>query len=167
MLLLNLVFLILVCCFVFFLFDFLVFNFFVCFSGVILKDLTFLHDGNPDVLGENPELINFGKLRQLEEIIEQIQHYQRTPYNFERVPAIQKVIMTTEVWDDIQAYNESLICEDREGKTPAMRGEIVAEHNDTIVNMDLNLTPEQLELAEKTRNKWFVCLPYYCVNFSF
>merc|ERR1712137_906674 len=90
-----------------------------------------------------------------EQIIERIQHYQREPYNFERVPEIQNMLIHSEVWDDQKAYAESLICEDREGRTAAMRGEVVEYHNDTIINLDSNLTEEQKSTAEKKRNEWF------------
>ena len=122
--------------------------------GVIMKDLTFSSDGNADFIDENEELINFQKLRTFEQIIERIQHYQREPYNFERVPEIQNMLIHSEVWDDQKAYAESLICEDREGRTAAMRGEVVEYHNDTIINLDSNLTEEQKSTAEKKRNEW-------------
>ena len=119
-----------------------------------MKDLTFSSDGNADFIDENEELINFQKLRTFEQIIERIQHYQREPYNFERVPEIQNMLIHSEVWDDQKAYAESLICEDREGRTAAMRGEVVEYHNDTIINLDSNLTEEQKSTAEKKRNEW-------------
>lgn len=84
----------------------------------------------------------------------QIETWQKLPYNFEAVPQIQSVIKSTEILDEKQAYNESLICEDRQGRTPAMRGEIVASPNNTVINLDLNLTKEQLELAEKCHHEW-------------
>lgn len=121
----------------------------------LLKDLTFLNDGNLDILGDNPELINFGKLRKLEEIMEQIQTFQKYKYNFEKSQLIQNIVLTSDHWDDSKNYAESLICEDREGKTAAMRGEVVTEHNDIVINLDVNLTPEQLEAAEKTHHQWY------------
>ena len=121
-----------------------------------MKDLTFLNDGNADTIDSNPELINFQKLRQLEGILEQIRQHQVTPYSFERVQEVQNAILSAEVWDEVKAYNESLICEDRQGRTPAMRGEIVECYNDTVINLDLNLTPEQRLLAEKSHMEWSV-----------
>ena len=115
-----------------------------------------MNDGNPDYLADNPELINFGKLRKLEQLIEQIQMWKLIPYQFEKVSSIQAAIMSTEVIDENKAYAESLICEDRDGKTAAMRGEVVASPNNTVINLDLNLTREQLELAEKVHHQWYV-----------
>ena len=125
-------------------------------TASLLKDLTFLNDGNLDILCDNPELINFGKLRKLEEIMEQIQTFQKYKYNFEKSQLIQNIVLTSDHWDDSKNYAESLICEDREGKTAAMRGEVVTEHNDIVINLDVNLTPEQLEAAEKTHHQWSV-----------
>src|SRR3990167_8656689 len=128
----------------------------IIMTASLLKDLTFLNDGNLDILCDNPELINFGKLRKLEEIMEQIQTFQKYKYNFEKSQLIQNIVLTSDHWDDSKNYAESLICEDREGKTAAMRGEVVTEHNDIVINLDVNLTPEQLEAAEKTHHQWSV-----------
>jgi hypothetical protein len=55
--------------------------------GVYLQDLTFIEDGNEDMLEEN--LINFTKRRMIYKSILSIRQFQQSPYNFYSVDAIQ------------------------------------------------------------------------------
>lgn len=97
-------------------------------AGMYLTDLTFIEDGTPDELTGG--LINFVKRRKVAQVlcplpdlsvtaaltlwvrhpqvIREIQQYQQCPYNFETVPVIQKLIDTTRVLPDEEAYRRSL-----------------------------------------------------------
>jgi len=50
------------------------------YLGVYLTDLTFLEDGNPDIIDG---LINFKKREMIFNVISEIQQYQQTPYRFD------------------------------------------------------------------------------------
>jgi son of sevenless len=58
-------------------------------EGVWLSDLTFIEDGNPDMLRNNERLINFSKRAKTAEVIKDLRLYQGTPYPFHRVPELQ------------------------------------------------------------------------------
>lgn len=62
------------------------------FFGVYLSDLTFVEDGNPDCLQDNPNLINFAKRLKSAEIIREIMQYQIQHYSYLEVPAIQTLL---------------------------------------------------------------------------
>lgn len=64
------------------------------FFGVYLSDLTFVEDGNPDCLKDNPKLINFAKRMKSADIIRDIMQYQINHYMFQEVPAIQALLDT-------------------------------------------------------------------------
>ncbi|KAI9484954.1 ras guanine nucleotide exchange factor domain-containing protein [Zychaea mexicana] len=85
------------------------------FLGVYLQDLTFIEDGNPNIL-KNSELINFGKLAKTSEVIREIQQYQSTPYSFMSVSMLQMFIKANlqSARDDECLYAESLKIEPKE-----------------------------------------------------
>ncbi|CAG8741154.1 987_t:CDS:2, partial [Racocetra fulgida] len=60
----------------------------VPFLGVYLTDLTFIEDGNPDILKKNQQLINFSKRMKTADVIREIQQYQSVPYNLTPVQEI-------------------------------------------------------------------------------
>jgi len=51
--------------------------------------LTFIEDGNPNVLKRNRNLINFSKRMKTAEVIREIQQYQAVPYHLTPVQEIQ------------------------------------------------------------------------------
>jgi son of sevenless-like protein len=61
----------------------------VPFLGFYLTDLTFIEDGNPDMLKDAPHLINFAKRARVADVIREIQQYQEIPYAFQPVPELQ------------------------------------------------------------------------------
>ena len=61
-------------------------------QGVYLSDLTFIEDGNPNMLRNNEKLINFSKRMKTAEVIRDIQQYQTAPYPFQRVHELQSWI---------------------------------------------------------------------------
>jgi len=72
--------------------------------GVYLSDLTFIEDGNPNMLRNNEKLINFSKRMKTAEVIRDLQQYQTVPYPFHRVAELQ-------AWLDNELANSSEIQE--------------------------------------------------------
>jgi son of sevenless-like protein len=73
-------------------------------TGVYLSDLTFIEDGNPNMLRNNDRLINFSKRMKTSEVIRDLQQYQTVPYPFVRVNELQ-------MWLDNELTNSSEIQE--------------------------------------------------------
>ncbi|EMR10382.1 hypothetical protein PNEG_01634 [Pneumocystis murina B123] len=65
----------------------------VPFLGVYLTDLTFIEDGNPDMIKNSKDFINFSKRIKTAEIIREIQQYQSISYSFQVVPEIQSYLL--------------------------------------------------------------------------
>jgi len=61
----------------------------VPFLGVYLTVLTFIQDGNKDLLVKEGNLINFNKRQKAAEVIREIKKYQQKPYNLSEIPSIQ------------------------------------------------------------------------------
>jgi len=64
----------------------------VPFLGVYLTVLTFIQDGNKDMLNKDNNLINFNKRQKAAEVIREIKKYQSRPYNLHELPNIQEYI---------------------------------------------------------------------------
>ncbi|KAG8920871.1 hypothetical protein FRC01_000548, partial [Tulasnella sp. 417] len=62
------------------------------FLGVYLTTLTFIQDGNKDMLNKENNLINFGKRQKAAEVIREIKTYQSRPYNLTELPNVQDLI---------------------------------------------------------------------------
>jgi len=89
---------------------------------VFLTDLTFLEDGNPDLLPEN-NLINFDKRRRIATVIKEIKQYQQTPYSLTSVPIIQGFLLAGgEYVDENKCYKLSVQVEPKNGKTKMKEG---------------------------------------------
>jgi hypothetical protein len=61
------------------------------YLGVYLTDLTFIEDGNPDMLpvqDGRTDIVNFEKMRKVAAVIKDISTYQQTPYNLSKVDVI-------------------------------------------------------------------------------
>ncbi|ORX52680.1 ras GEF [Hesseltinella vesiculosa] len=88
------------------------------FLGIYLQDLTFIEDGNGNVIkGPNShELINFAKREKTAEVIREIQQYQTLFYKLSSVEEIQEFIRLNlqSTRDEDQLYKESLKLEPRE-----------------------------------------------------
>ena len=100
------------------------------YTGMYLTDLTFLDEGNPDILkspGGN-KLINFSKRRRISLSIRDIQSYQLTPYVLTPVKVIQSYIKGAQTYDDQTLYQIS---------------------EQTIPRGQNKLTLKELEAAEK------------------
>lgn len=84
------------------------------YIGVTLTDLTFIEDGNPNILNDK---INFIKRRKLAMLIRDIQTYQQTPYSLQSVPELQERLKAISNIDDEKLYKLSLDFEPRQQKT--------------------------------------------------
>eukprot|EP01114_Cavostelium_apophysatum_P011726 TRINITY_DN2614_c0_g1_i1.p1 TRINITY_DN2614_c0_g1~~TRINITY_DN2614_c0_g1_i1.p1 ORF type:complete len:1239 (-),score=341.51 TRINITY_DN2614_c0_g1_i1:57-3773(-) len=84
------------------------------YLGVYQSDLTFIHDGNPDVLDNG--YINFFKRRLVGEVIKEMQTYQQAAYYFPVNESIQKWFKQQELlnFDEETIYKVSLMIEPRE-----------------------------------------------------
>ncbi|KAL6041549.1 Son of sevenless 1 [Balamuthia mandrillaris] len=77
------------------------------YLGVYLTDLTFIEDGNQDLI-PGSSLVNFVKRRKVASVIREIQQYQQTPYNFACVTFIQDFLQNLRQMSSDEAYNRSL-----------------------------------------------------------
>ena len=78
--------------------------------GVHLSDLTFIEDGNKDLVGG---LINFTKRRLLYRVIADLRSYQQNAYNLVHVPQITALLDTLPLVDDDRLYEISQELEPR------------------------------------------------------
>ena len=62
------------------------------FLGIYLQDLTFIEDGNADLINKSTRLINFSKRQKAAEVIREINQFQSAPYNLAPVPELQSFI---------------------------------------------------------------------------
>jgi len=87
----------------------------VPFLGVYLTDLTFIEDGNTDLL-KGTALVNFDKRMKIAAVIQEIQQYQSAQYCLQAVPVIEKYL--TDRFKNVhsidQLYDLSLQREPRE-----------------------------------------------------
>ncbi|KAG9040495.1 hypothetical protein FS837_000553 [Tulasnella sp. UAMH 9824] len=65
------------------------------FLGVYLTTLTFIQDGNKDMLNKENNMINFGKRQKAAEVIREIKTYQSRPYNLTELPNVQDLIQNS------------------------------------------------------------------------
>lgn len=76
-----------------------------------LSDLTFIEDGNPDLIGN---LINFQKREMVSKVIIELQVYQQTPYNLTVIPKISSLLKRLPVKTEKELYQLSLLREPRQ-----------------------------------------------------
>src|SRR4051812_12059906 len=78
--------------------------------GLFLTDLTFIEEGNPNLI---EGLINFSKRKKMANVIREIQQYQNIPYVFEPVERIQKWLKEAAIGEENELYRLSLAREPR------------------------------------------------------
>lgn len=89
------------------------------YLGLFLQDLTFIDDGNKDLLTVNQEgansvsLINFEKRISYAKVIQDVMLYQTVPYNFTVIPEIQSYFARFYPLDSEKLYARSLLVEPR------------------------------------------------------
>ena len=85
----------------------------VPYLGTYLTDLVFIDDGNPDTM---EGLINFRKREMVYKVIEEIQQYQQSPYNFEVDQALLDQLTYLPVYEEDDLYQISLTIEPKNCK---------------------------------------------------
>ncbi len=80
------------------------------YLGIYLSDLTFIEDGNPNMLGP---LINFHKRRLVYRVISEIQQCQQQAYTITLIDQVQGVLKQLTYTNDKELYELSLIHEPR------------------------------------------------------
>uniref|UniRef100_A0A6B2KZM1 Ras-GEF domain-containing protein n=1 Tax=Arcella intermedia TaxID=1963864 RepID=A0A6B2KZM1_9EUKA len=92
------------------------------YLGIFLTDLTFIEDGNPNILpveGGRDDIINFEKMRKVSVVIEKILLYQQQLYNFAKVDPIYKFVEALNQnygkMTEAELYKLSLEAEPRDG----------------------------------------------------
>ena len=84
----------------------------VPFFGLLLKDLTFLDDGNPKRI-EGTALINYDKWRTISRAILEICSFQDSVFDFEAEGECTEYLSSCLVLEDSPLYKYSLLCEPR------------------------------------------------------
>ena len=83
------------------------------YFGVYLTDLTFIDDGNKDLI-PGTDLINFGKRRKTAAVISEIQQYQQLWFKFHEIPELTEYLTDLHVEEDEECYQRSLEIEPRQ-----------------------------------------------------
>eukprot|EP00842_Homolaphlyctis_polyrhiza_P006669 jgi/Hompol1/7002/HPOL_005160-RA len=88
----------------------------VPFLGCYLTDLTFLDDANPDTIKGRDNMINFGKMGKIADVLREVQQFQHIKYVLIKVQEIQDFLDSVLVVDasDTEFYDISLQLEPRE-----------------------------------------------------
>lgn len=83
--------------------------------AIYLADLTFLEDGNPDLLSN--EQINWVKRCRIAEVLREIHQYQQLPYPKEANVELQSFLTESQVLDPDRQFDQSLIAEPKVQRT--------------------------------------------------
>jgi son of sevenless len=113
----------------------------VPYLGVFLTDLTFIEEGNTDVL-HNTELINFDKRRKIASVIQEIRQRQHIPYNLCPVPSIQDLILNSTPLTEQVAYKLSVQNEQKIKSQAAIKAEKEALKAAAVNKKRLGITGE-------------------------
>jgi len=82
------------------------------YLGLYLRDITFVEDGNPYMMGDPADgVINYEKLNLLGDIIVQVKHFQESPYPFEFNDILQDYLNKLLTLPEEMLYKHSLLCE--------------------------------------------------------
>eukprot|EP01116_Phalansterium_solitarium_P022197 TRINITY_DN723_c0_g2_i5.p1 TRINITY_DN723_c0_g2~~TRINITY_DN723_c0_g2_i5.p1 ORF type:complete len:797 (+),score=345.38 TRINITY_DN723_c0_g2_i5:142-2532(+) len=81
------------------------------YLGVYLSALTFIDQGNKDMLPEPAGYVNMSKRRLISDVMKEIQQFQQKPYNLTPVLSIVEWMQSAEVLDDNESYRQSKIIE--------------------------------------------------------
>ncbi|KAH3760399.1 cell division control protein [Pelomyxa schiedti] len=87
------------------------------YMGIFLSDLTFIEEGNPDVVPDSPGLINWSKMKMTAKVLKEIQRHQSVPFVLQPVTSVQAFISDIETrpgMTDDDAYERSLELEPKE-----------------------------------------------------
>eukprot|EP01137_Pigoraptor_chileana_P014293 Opistho-2@68754 len=102
------------------------------YIGIYMTDLTFIRDGNPNLL-PNTELINFTKRRMISAVLIEMLQYQQTPYHLADVPVLRTKLDKITHFDEQACYKQSLKIEPRNADAAVEKKKRVAFLIDTAV----------------------------------
>ena len=86
----------------------------VPYVGVFLTDLVFIEDGNKKFLLD--DVVNFNKNRLVARVVQELQQYQQTAYNFVELGVVRIFIEKTDVWEETEQHKRSYEVEPRAPK---------------------------------------------------
>ena len=89
------------------------------YVGLMLKDLTFIEDGNDNFLDKEKKIINWQKMRMISDVFSSMQTFQQHPYDFEKQPLLRTWLKKgrTVVTNDDDLYNLSFMCQPKKMST--------------------------------------------------
>lgn len=89
----------------------------VPYLGFYLTDLAFIEDASPNITEDN--LINFSKMRMIAHVIQEIRHFQQTPYSIAPNGVVISYLTDVSlIMDDDEMYALSLELEPRQSTRP-------------------------------------------------
>lgn len=91
------------------------------YLGVLLRDLTFIEDGNKDFV-EDDRFVNFEKLKMVSGVLSIIARFQKVTYNYEEVPVIRDYLRDAMFLDDAALHKYSCLCEPSSNVAAAASG---------------------------------------------
>mmetsp|Transcript_34688 Transcript_34688/g.87212 ORF Transcript_34688/g.87212 Transcript_34688/m.87212 type:complete len:1018 (-) Transcript_34688:186-3239(-) len=118
----------------------------VPYLGVFLTDLTFIEEGNSDVL-HGTKLINFDKRRKIATVIQEIRQRQHIPYNLCPVTSVQDLILNSKPLEEEVAYKLSVQNEQKLKSPAALKAEKEALKAAAVNKKRLGITGEDDEFA--------------------
>ena len=92
--------------------EFKIYYFLTCYLGVFLRDLTFVEDGNPNMVDDKH--VNFEKIKLLGAVIHEVQQYQKIPFYLKKQPNLVKYLNESMILPedpDETVYELSLLVE--------------------------------------------------------
>eukprot|EP01102_Stenamoeba_stenopodia_P020851 TRINITY_DN826_c0_g8_i3.p1 TRINITY_DN826_c0_g8~~TRINITY_DN826_c0_g8_i3.p1 ORF type:complete len:865 (+),score=193.10 TRINITY_DN826_c0_g8_i3:912-3506(+) len=81
------------------------------YFGIYLRDVTFIDEGNSDYVED--DLVNFVKLEMISNIVQEIESYQKSPFEIEPLPVLQNYFKNLLILPETTRYKYSLLCEPR------------------------------------------------------
>jgi len=135
------------------------------YLGVFLSDLTYIHDGNPDVV--EGWLINFEKFSMLDSVIRRIREYQSVPFQFKQVFSFVQFLSDAPVVEEAELYRMSLKVEPRPKTASSIsRPTLVKPDQVDTDKLVRNVQSEMVAQACKTSHTDVLsALTAWCENF--
>eukprot|EP01117_Protostelium_nocturnum_P019738 TRINITY_DN862_c0_g1_i1.p1 TRINITY_DN862_c0_g1~~TRINITY_DN862_c0_g1_i1.p1 ORF type:complete len:512 (+),score=132.05 TRINITY_DN862_c0_g1_i1:295-1830(+) len=82
------------------------------YLGIVLRDLLFIEEGNPDYIGDkNDRVINFEKIQLLGEVLSAVRKQQEVGFPFDTNRVLQKYFNSLVYLTEELLYKQSLMCE--------------------------------------------------------
>ncbi|KAH3764811.1 Ras guanine nucleotide exchange factor [Pelomyxa schiedti] len=123
------------------------------YLGMILTDLTFANDGNPDLI-TGTQLVNFAKYRHTSGIVKALQLWQVTGFSFDRVEKIQHYLNGSKVLTADESFDMSLSLEppNKSGTPAKINTSAVEKASRDIFGKDNTLLLKAQKMAAKGKD---------------